>query len=1039
MMIRMLIFFRCADWIIKSGNTTTFEGFNENQINNKRICSDHFKKQDFNGRSKRLKIEAIPIEYTSDDDSVNFDDINQSTVNNLSKPVTRSTISWVNDVIPQLLDANYSKPSNVVALSCDQDNDTNRRDNSSALDDRNKDEQIEELRKQLKAAEAAKIKSDLRFQRMTVNYHTKLALKTRSHNKKITILQTKNNKLHSSVKNKNKQLKRLNNFKSGAKDIVIYKKNIDKMAEPVQKFFSMQINHLKKKKWEDHEKQFAFSLYYKSPKAYNFLRDGNQFKLPSVGQIRLWVNEIDLFPGKTEKLLKLLKLRSASMSEKERECVLIFDEMSIKKWLEYNSKKDVVEGFVDLGDKGRSDKVCNHVLTFMLRGRQSKWRQPISYFFAENSVKGDDLAPLLLTILDFVEEAGFVTKSMTCDLGSPNERAIKLLGITKEKPYIERYGRKIFFNFDPPHLLKAIRNNMLFFDLEADKETVSFDVVRELYQRESKYPSRAAPKLTEKHIKPNRFECMNVKLAAQVISKSVSSAILAHTVAQEDPLKNVHAVSTANFLAKVNDLFDCLNSRSPQDPNPMRKPLSELTPQVKNYLKSMLPYIKTWRKKNKFGKYVKNPPCFNGFYLTVNSVLMQYDDMKDSGGKYLLTSHLNQDPVENLFAVLRGRGGHCTNPTARQVRQNLQYNVTANLKALSSSTNCEPDETVSLLCASADELVSGELYSLLSASVEAQQQSESFSSNVESTLPSTSPFEHDELIDNSDNESICSELDINSLEGDEFNETLNSLTVVEGDQVSHEEIHDDGAEYLLTERSATLPLLNDPDIDQEMSYEDSDFTLSEHASTILLHEKDFDPNSPQDESGILQTLSTMENLAGKMSSLSKNLQGSSSPVQANMKYVAGFIASKFMKKNDCSVCKNYAVSDKSEFDNPADLLIFFKAYKVFHSVNSFGNLCVPSDIFFNVIQTAYEVFDKMFPVVCYVYNVKKILIALITDQIGKDHRDFFNVAESCVAHRKYFIDYFVKVHVYYKLKWVNDRLHAAVFKQNRKLQILSHK
>lgn len=185
-----------------------------------------------------------------------------------------------------------------------------------------------------------------------------------------------------------------------------YMRQLENLPESVKNFIDMQINHLKKRKWEDPEKQFSFSLFYKSAKAYIHLRKEG-FKFPCVGQIRRWVTELDLFPDKLDKLRKILLIRSATMNEKERESVLIWDEMSIETCLEYNSKKDVVEGFTDLGEKGRSRTKCNHVLVFMLRGRQCNWRQPVVSYLAANSVLGDDLVPIIFKILDFVESAGF--------------------------------------------------------------------------------------------------------------------------------------------------------------------------------------------------------------------------------------------------------------------------------------------------------------------------------------------------------------------------------------------------------------------------------------------------------------------------------------------------------------------------------------------------------------------------------------------------------------------------------------------------------
>ena len=200
---------------------------------------------------------------------------------------------------------------------------------------------------------------------------------------------------------------------------------------------------------------------------------------------------------------------------------------------------------------------------------------------------------IILDVIDYVEDAGFILKSMVCDQGSPNQSAIKKMGITKNEPFIERHNRKIFFNFDAPHLLKCLRNTFRKRQFEINGKSVSWDAIRELRNREKDQPTKSAPKLTDRHLDPNSFQLMNVSLAAQIFSKSVSSALLAGAVAPEQPLIHPDCIETANFIKKVNDLFDCLNSRSSRDGNPLRRPLSKLNPQVVQYLKESLIWIET--------------------------------------------------------------------------------------------------------------------------------------------------------------------------------------------------------------------------------------------------------------------------------------------------------------------------------------------------------------------------------------------------------------------------------------------------------------
>nr|CAI5821173.1 unnamed protein product [Callosobruchus analis] len=61
------------------------------------------------------------------------------------------------------------------------------------------------------------------------------------------------------------------------------------------------------------------------------------------------------------------------------------------------------------------------------------------------------------------------------------------------------------------------------------------------------------------------------------------------------------------------------------------------------------------------------------------------------GVKYFLTSCLNQDPLQNLFSVIRNRGGYNPQPTAGEFRIALQHNMHIRLQN-SDNSNCEVDD-----------------------------------------------------------------------------------------------------------------------------------------------------------------------------------------------------------------------------------------------------------------------------------------------------------------------------------------------------------
>ncbi|GBM54393.1 hypothetical protein AVEN_83002-1 [Araneus ventricosus] len=69
---------------------------------------------------------------------------------------------------------------------------------------------------------------------------------------------------------------------------------------------------------------------------------------------------------------------------------------------------------------------------------------------------------------------------------------------------------------------------------------------------------RVVKKLISKHVHVSRLNKMNVKLAVQVLSQSVGSALGYLTALNHLPSS---ANNTADFCIKIDDLFDSLNSR----------------------------------------------------------------------------------------------------------------------------------------------------------------------------------------------------------------------------------------------------------------------------------------------------------------------------------------------------------------------------------------------------------------------------------------------------------------------------------------------
>lgn len=83
--------------------------------------------------------------------------------------------------------------------------------------------------------------------------------------------------------------------------------------------------------------------------------------------------------------------------------------------------------------------------------------------------------------------------------------------------------------YDPPHLLKGIRNNFLTKDLIWEGRTASWNDIEYIYDIDNSLGhTRALPKLTAHHVDAKKLKKMKVSVAAQVLSAR-TAAMLKYT------------------------------------------------------------------------------------------------------------------------------------------------------------------------------------------------------------------------------------------------------------------------------------------------------------------------------------------------------------------------------------------------------------------------------------------------------------------------------------------------------------------------------
>ena len=334
-------------------------------------------------------------------------------------------------------------------------------------------------------------------------------------------------------------------------------------------------------RWSASDKALAISLYTSSPKCYRLMR--KMIKLPSPSTLKRSLQDLNIYPGFNDDVINALKLKVDNLPDTSKDCVLLFDEMAIKEGLSYDKHIDQVEGYEDYGSEGRTKFLANHALVLMVRGLLDTWKQPIAYFLTSGPMKPPKLESVICEAVKKLLDIGLRPKALICDQG-PNNRSVltKLLKVTVDQPFFTISDQKIFCSYDPPHLMKNVRNNLKTKSFYVDDHEVTWAHIRDFFYKDSSQtgPLRYAPSLTEKHIVLPPFASLRVCLAVQVLSHSVAVGIAAMVKSGE---LSPEAIHTANFLEQFDKLFNCFNSSTVGSSSQMKHAWGK-KPSMKSFL-----------------------------------------------------------------------------------------------------------------------------------------------------------------------------------------------------------------------------------------------------------------------------------------------------------------------------------------------------------------------------------------------------------------------------------------------------------------------
>ncbi len=199
--------------------------------------------------------------------------------------------------------------------------------------------------------------------------------------------------------------------------------------------------------WTSADMSMAMSIHFLSPRTYRHLQRKRILPLPGVSTLKKYVQDFQIEEGFLANVAHFLSIKVKDWSQEERIVGICFDEVHLKKTIEYDSATDSVIG---------PHSTAN---LLMVKGLVKNFRMPVWFQF------GYGLTPeVLLGIIDKLNNIGLKVVVVTCDMGPSNRGLAKGLKVTKEQPFFyhpNQPDQPIYYVYDVPHLLKLCRKHFL--------------------------------------------------------------------------------------------------------------------------------------------------------------------------------------------------------------------------------------------------------------------------------------------------------------------------------------------------------------------------------------------------------------------------------------------------------------------------------------------------------------------------------------------------------------------------------------------------
>jgi hypothetical protein len=273
--------------------------------------------------------------------------------------------------------------------------------------------------------------------------------------------------------------------------------------------------------------EFASTLNFLSPKAYKYAR--KHLCLPTVTTLRRH-QSVSGNPGWSAESFQAL----SEHESKDGGCVIIFDAMHLKEHAQFVKVSGGYKafGYIDHGNgPDENGTLANESLVFIAVGLLKAWRFPLSYFLTRGALTAVQQHALVKEAIIRLHDIGVTVRAIVCDGTSANIATLEMFRgcHLPDTPWFEHprlEAVRIFATLDASHMVKLARNAFAKGEIQdSHGNSIAFSFVSRLFEVQQQEGLRLANRLSLAHVLEWKKRKMRVKLAVQVLSRSVSDAL----------------------------------------------------------------------------------------------------------------------------------------------------------------------------------------------------------------------------------------------------------------------------------------------------------------------------------------------------------------------------------------------------------------------------------------------------------------------------------------------------------------------------------